>query len=129
MPLSATPSCETAFGAHHIPPWLDARQGLAAIVGTIASAGMIGVPTDIIDTSLFTRMTPVRWWDYVFWIISSVLAGAIVSTYVPRAGMSAAPAACTTRTVGGGVLSAFAVGCPICNQIVVAAIGVSGALT
>lgn len=33
------------------------------------------------------------------------------------------------RTVGATVLSAFAVGCPICNKLVVALIGVSGALS
>lgn len=32
------------------------------------------------------------------------------------------------RGSAGGVLSAFAVGCPICNKLVVALVGVSGAL-
>jgi hypothetical protein len=30
---------------------------------------------------------------------------------------------------GGGLLTAFAVGCPVCNKLVVATLGVSGAMT
>ena len=33
------------------------------------------------------------------------------------------------RTVGATLLSTFAVGCPVCNKLVVAVLGVSGALT
>lgn len=33
------------------------------------------------------------------------------------------------RAAGGGILSFFAVGCPICNKLVVALLGASGALT
>ena len=32
------------------------------------------------------------------------------------------------RGVGAGLASTFAVGCPVCNKIVVALVGVSGAL-
>ncbi|MEU0684020.1 MULTISPECIES: hypothetical protein [Streptomyces] len=35
----------------------------------------------------------------------------------------------TARALIGAAASAFAVGCPICNKLVVLAIGVSGALT
>jgi hypothetical protein len=34
-----------------------------------------------------------------------------------------------TRTAGGGLLSALAIGCPVCNKLVVMLLGVSGALT
>jgi hypothetical protein len=101
---------------------------LVALAATITAAIIVGVPTRIIPTPLFTRMTPVRWWDYPFWIVSSVLAGAIVATYVPKPGPKPR-VTCQTRTIGGSLLSAFAIGCPACNKIVVAVIGISGALT
>ena len=101
---------------------------LVAVAATIAVAIVVGVPTRIIPTPLFTRMTPVRWWDYPFWIVSSVLAGAIVATYVPKPGPRPR-VTCQTRTIGGSLLSASAIGCPVCNKIVVALIGISGALT
>ena len=35
-----------------------------ALGAGLVSALLIGVPTDVIDTPLFTRMTPVRAWEY-----------------------------------------------------------------
>jgi hypothetical protein len=32
-------------------------------------------------------------------------------------------------SAGGGLLSAFVIGCPVCNKLVVMALGFSGALT
>ena len=32
-------------------------------------------------------------------------------------------------STGGGLLSLFAVGCPVCNKVVVAVLGVSGAMS
>jgi hypothetical protein len=141
------------------------RRWLVAAAVTVLAALAIGVPTGVIPTPFYTRMTPVLWWNYPVWAISSVLEGPLVATYVRMA--PAAPAAGadshlvpfgraastdgapwaplpaetpppkepaaerprTARALIGGVASAFAVGCPICNKLVVLAIGVSGALT
>ena len=90
-----------------------------------ASALAIGVPTDVIDTPFFVRMTPVRWWEYPVLVLTALLTA--VWFGLPRpAYSSGAPGG--ARVVGSTVLSAFAVGCPICNKLVVAALGVSGAL-
>lgn len=100
------------------------------------AALLIGVPTGVISTPFYTRMTPVLWWNYPVWAVTSVLEGLLVATYlrigtpVPAPGTEAAEAQPRTlRAVGAGVLSAFAVGCPVCNKLVVMAIGVSGALS
>ncbi len=96
----------------------------AAVAATVAV--VIGVPTGIIRTSIYTRMTPVLWWNYPIWAVSSLATGLIVATYLwPVADMSKGG---TGRVTFGGLLSAFAVGCPICNKLVVAVLGVSGAL-
>jgi len=100
------------------------------IIGTIAAVGVavvIGVPTGIIETPWYTRMTPVLWWNYPVWLLSSTLTGALVATYV-RDPSSPLPASEGGKTFLGSMLSLFAVGCPICNKLVVFALGVSGAL-
>ena len=71
-------------------------------------------------------MTPVRTLDLVLWPVTSVLTGALLATYV-------LPAACARRTPGSagiasGTLGWLAIGCPICNKLVVGAIGITGAL-
>ena len=46
------------------------------VLGVTAVTGMlIAIPTGIIRTPFYTRMTPVLWWNYPIWAISSVLAG------------------------------------------------------
>jgi hypothetical protein len=97
--------------------------GVVAVVAALA----IGIPTGIVETSWYHRMTPVLWWNYPVWMLSSVLTGALVATYV-RDPAQPVPTTQSGKTVAGNLLSLFAVGCPICNKLVVMAIGVSGAL-
>lgn len=111
-----------------------ARRWAVAVAVTVIAALVIGVPTGVVPTPFYTRMTPVLWWNYPVWLVSSVLEGLLVATYVrvgpaEAAGKAPSERPRTTRALGAGLLSAFAVGCPICNKLVVLAIGVSGALS
>ena len=86
---------------------------------------VLAVPTAIIDNPWFTRMTPVEPEQYGFWAATSLLTGALLATYIDpnlRHGLGG-------RTVGAGLLGVFAVGCPVCNKLVVAILGTSGALS
>ena len=97
------------------------------ILGGALSAVLVGVPTDVIPTTWFTRMTPVRAQDYVFLVLTALLGAALGASYArPRTASCPLPQG---KTFGGGLLSAFAIGCPICNKLVVLLLGVSGALT
>jgi hypothetical protein len=82
----------------------------------------------IIETPLFARMTPVTWWDYPVWVASSVLIGLTAATYFRLGEHEPQVVRQTRRTIGASLLSVTAVGCPVCNKLVVAAIGVNGAL-
>ncbi len=113
--------------------WPARRWAVAAAVAVLAAL-VIGVPTGVVPTPFYTRMTPVLWWNYPVWLVSSLLEGLLVATYVRASEQSSAEAKtkerpATARALGAGLLSAFAVGCPICNKLVVLAIGVSGALS
>lgn len=113
--------------------WPARRWAVAAAVTAIAAI-VIGVPTGVVPTPLYTRMTPVLWWNYPVWLVSSVLEGLLVATYVRMGPAESSETVApqrprTVRALGAGLLSAFAVGCPICNKLVVMAIGVSGALS
>lgn len=106
-------------------------MGRRVVVGVLAAFAvglLIGVPTGIIQTPWYTRMTPVLWWNYPVWASSAILTGALAATYV-RDSTNPMPTSESGKTVAGSMLSLFAVGCPICNKLVVAALGVSGALT
>ncbi len=117
----------TRLGVASIAAW-PTRRWLAVVFVTALAALLIGIPTGIVPTSLYARMTPVTWWDYPVWALSAVLIGMTAATYfrVP----DAAPAGPdrSKRSLVATLLAGFAVGCPICNKLVVGLIGVSGAL-
>jgi len=103
------------------------RYWLAAAAGSLVVGALIGIPTDVLPNPWFTRMTPVRPLDLVFWPVTSVLVGLLLATYlVPGARGRGGEGGAGLR---GGLLGGLAIGCPICNKVVVAVLGVSGALT
>ena len=89
----------------------------------LVAAVVIGVPSDLIDTPLFGRPVETRPIDYVILAITALLIGLIFAIRVPD------DEADENRTVWGGFVAFLAVGCPVCNQAVVALIGTSGALS
>ena len=93
--------------------------GWALLFGTL-----IGIPTVLVDSPLFARMTPATWWSYVTWITVSLLGGLVMALRSTVRMCSVEGSA----TAGGG-LAYLAVGCPICNKVVVAMLGTSGALS
>lgn len=121
--MTVTPVSTTGFRTQ----W-PGRRIAAAALATTTFALAVGIPTGLVPTPLYTRMTPVLWWNYVAWAVTAVLGGLVVATYIRRPG-DHSPRSGATAATGGGLLTAFAVGCPVCNKLVVAALGVSGAMT
>ncbi len=114
--------------------WTRTRWRFAVAMATV-SALAIGLPTDVIPNPVFGRQgTPVEPWATPVLAITAVLSGLLFATY-----LQADDTVETDDTGGldrpsrfaslGGLLSFFAVGCPICNKVVVIALGTSGALT
>ena len=103
------------------------RMLLFALIGGAFTLAVVGGPTDVVPNPWFTRMTPVRTQDYVFLALTVALAALLAASYaVPRtAGCSIQQG----KTFSGGLLSVLAVGCPVCNKIVLLLLGTSGALT
>ena len=106
---------------------LGSRRYLLAFAAARAlTAAAVGTPTDLLPNPWFERMTPVRTLDVLLWPLVSLSVGALLGTYaLPRWRGSDGLAG----GAGGGLLGAFAVGCPVCNKLVVTVLGVSGALT
>jgi hypothetical protein len=103
------------------------RFGVVSIVIGGAYLGLIGVFTAIIPNPIFVRMTPVTASNLVFWIVPAILAGALTASYVVPVAVEGCDV--SQRVFGGGVLSVLAAGCPLCNKVVVLALGTSGALS
>ncbi|MGY0499400.1 hypothetical protein ACWZHB_13030 [Nocardia sp. FBN12] len=107
-----------------ISQWPIQRWLVAFGAGAVVAA-VVGIPTGVISTPFYARMTPVLWWNYPIWILTAVLSGLVAATYV----RSRIPS--TTRSAGllATLASAFAMGCPVCNKLIVTLLGVGGALS
>ncbi|CAM4096551.1 hypothetical protein GCM10009799_40580 [Nocardiopsis rhodophaea] len=109
-----------------------ARRWWAAAIGAAATAVLLGVVTALIPNPLFSRMIAPEWWNYPVWIASALLSGLLLATYVTPGGddgTGATPDRGARSSLSGGLLSWFAIGCPVCNKLVLLAVGASGALT
>lgn len=112
----------------------------AALIVTLA----VGLPSDVIPNPVFGRPVDVTWWSYPVLVVTAVLGGLLVATYVRVGGDEAtelmpdriSPDRTDDDDIDapgkagglGGLLSFFAVGCPTCNKLAVVALGSAGAL-
>ncbi|WP_199904986.1 hypothetical protein [Nocardioides sediminis] len=104
------------------------RRWLVALAATAGFVLVVAVPTDLIDTPAFGREIPPTWWAWPSLLVSSTLGGLLVATYVQAPPQSDRA---SSRRGGwlGGLLTYFAVGCPVCNKLVLLALGSAGAIT
>ncbi len=109
------------------------RRVLAALAGALATALFVGLPTDVVPNPVFGRAVPVTWWSYPVLVVVALLSGVLLATYVRAdSGQPVAPVGsdrAQRRGAASGLLSLFAVGCPVCNKVVLLALGASGAIT
>lgn len=107
-----------------------ARRWWVAGATTIAMVLFIGLPTDLIPNPVFGREIPPTWWALPSLLMSSVLAGLLTATYVAPVldPDSRDSERSRRRGVVGGLLTFFAVGCPVCNKLVLLALGYTGAI-
>lgn len=109
------------------------RRAAAALVGAVATAVVVGVPTVVIPNPVFGRALPVTWWSYPVLVAVAVLSGLLIATYVRVEQDDEPPLTdadpASRRGALAGALSFFAVGCPVCNKVVLIALGTSGAVT
>ena len=75
-------------------------------------------------------MTPTEPSNVAVWLISAPLIGLVAATYLaPVRDLHPAVAVAPTRVSLASVGAFLAIGCPVCNKVVVALLGVSGALS
>ncbi|MBI2906772.1 MAG: hypothetical protein HYX92_03835 [Chloroflexi bacterium] len=100
------------------------RSWLIAAAASTVALVLIGIASAIIDNPFFVRTTVVRTQDYVILALTGLLTGLIAGTFTLSAKADA-----SGRAISGGLLSFLAVGCPVCNKLVLLLLGFSGAVT
>lgn len=105
------------------------RRWAAAAGAALVYVVVVGVPTDLVPNPIFGREIPPTWWSWPSLALSATLAGLLAATYIDVTGSTDAVDAETRRGIAGGLLTFFAVGCPVCNKLVLLALGSAGAIT
>lgn len=95
-----------------------------AILGAVSTFLLLGLPTDVIDNPVFGRAIDETPWSMPVLVATSVLAGLLLGTYV---GVPFARGSARTGSLGG-LFAFFAIGCPVCNKLVLIALGTTGAM-
>lgn len=121
----------------NVPDWvrrprgtLDRRFWLIAFGATGLTILVLGVPTAVIPNPFFARMTPTEASNLAVLLVSAPLIGGLAATYVaPVPDLHPALTHDPTRVGLASVGAFLAIGCPICNKVVVGLLGVSGALS
>lgn len=107
------------------------RRWIAATVGALVAMLLLGLPTAVIPNPVFGREIAPTDWALEVLVITSVLSGLLLATYVRNEGGPWRTDR-TDRTARGaavgGLLSFFAIGCPVCNKLVLIALGSTGAV-
>ena len=106
----------------------SARRWLTALVAGSLVAVLVALPTAVIPNPIFGRAIEVTWWSYPVVIASGIFGGLLIATYLREPGAEEIDAAAKVGALGG-LLAFFAVGCPVCNKLVLLALGTSGAMT
>lgn len=106
--------------------WPARRWGMAVLIAAMTII-VVAVPTVLIPNPWFSREIPPTAWAWPVLVVTGVLSGLVMATYVARKDTADER---RTGVIGsaGAVTSFFAVGCPVCNKLVLLALGYAGAL-
>jgi hypothetical protein len=116
--------------------WSVRRWVAAAGIG-LATYLVLGLVTAVIPNPVFGRSIPPTDWSMGVLVLTSVLSGLLFATYVRNEGpapvrpafVDPLPGEQTVRSgVIGAALAYFAIGCPVCNKLVLIALGSTGAV-
>lgn len=88
---------------------------------------VLSIPTAVIKTIFFTRMTPVYSYDYVFLVINSLLIGFYYA--LTKTSNNSQVCKVEKKSLFGQALAMFGIACPICNKLLVFLLGIPFLLT
>ncbi len=104
--------------------WTPRRWFTAAGVAALTFLAL-GLSTAVLPNPVFGRSIAPTAWAMEVLLVTSVLTGLLTATYVST---GAAPEGLNRKGTIGALLSYFAIGCPVCNKLVLVALGTTGAV-
>ena len=115
------PNCFKALLSWSLKRWI------VAVSVALLTYFVIALPTAVVTNPIFGRETDATGWSITVIVITSILTGLLTATYVKNEFSDENPRQLKIGSAGA-LLSFFAVGCPVCNKLVLIALGYSGAI-
>lgn len=107
----------------------NARRWWVAGVGAVATVLLIALGTAMIPNPVIVRSVPPTWWSWPALVVTGVLSGLLLATYVRQADVEDLDERSSEKKgYAGALFTWFAVGCPVCNKIALLLLGASGAM-
>lgn len=103
------------------------RRWTVAAAAAVAMFLFVAFATALIANPIFGRAIEPTSWAIPVTILTSLLSGLLFATYVQNPNASESKSEFRSYTAGS-VLTFFAVGCPVCNKLVLITLGTSGAI-
>lgn len=104
------------------------RRWLVASLTAAATLLIVGLPTALIPSPVFGREVAPTPWAWPVLLLTSCLSGLLFATYLREPHADGQLDRVSRAGTVGGLLTYFAVGCPVCNKLALIALGYSGAL-
>ncbi len=115
------PNCFKALLSWSLKRWI------VTVSVALLTYFIIALPTAVVKNPIFVRTTAATDWSITVIVITSILTGLLTATYVKNKFSDENPRQLKIGSAGA-LLSFFAVGCPVCNKLVLIALGYSGAI-
>ena len=115
------PNCFAALLSWNIKRWI------ITVSVALLTYFLIALPAAVVKNPIFGRDTEPTDWSITVIVITSILTGLLSATYVKNEFSDENPRQLKIGSAGT-LLSFFAVGCPVCNKLVLFALGYSGAI-
>lgn len=110
----------------------SARRWRVAALTAVGTFLLLGLSTAVIPNPVFGRSIPPTSWALGVLVATSVLSGLLTASYIRQPSGSTAVSNSGDRPARGGIiggaLAYFAIGCPVCNKLVLLALGATGAV-
>ncbi len=106
----------------------ERAEWAVAVIATLAALALLGIPTAVVPTPLFGRTLETDAVNVAVWLASAPLIGILVATYAPSLRLTPVERSPVGRISTAGAAAYLAIGCPVCNKVLLVLLGTNGAL-
>ena len=121
--------CATENNAKKINPLYGnyIAHMIRGIIAAFLFLLLFGIPSALIPTPFFSRMTIPTLFEWTIYVVTALLAGLYVGLYYFKKQQQSTQSFCAATS--GSMFGFLSYGCAFCNKILIALLGISGIIS